>query len=334
MVFFNTLKKLGIDGFLTGIIAMIALAYFFPQAGLMKEPFSLGELANYGVAVIFLFYGMRLGPEKLKAGLTNWKMHALIQLTTFVVFPLIGLAIRPLFANNPETWLGIFYLCALPSTVSSSVVMVSIAQGNIPAAIFNASFSSLAGVFITPLWMGFFVGADTGMDETGSIITKLILQILLPVSIGMLLNKKMGEFAETHKQRLRYFDQSIILLIIYTSFCHSFADNFLADTQTIGLIMLGMTALFFAVFLFMKMMSRLFRFSTEDTITVQFCGSKKSLVHGTVMANVLFPNAANLGLLLLPLMIYHALQLVYAGILARRFADREQTAQEPETNTP
>jgi sodium/bile acid cotransporter 7 len=320
----STLKRFGLDGFLLGIIAMVVLAYFFPSIGMTEEPISLGELANYGISVIFLFYGMRLGPEKLKAGLVNWRMHALVQSVTFIFFPLLAIAIKPLFGGNQELWFGIFYLAALPSTVSSSVVMVSIAKGNMPAAIFNASISSLAGVFITPLWMGLFLTADKGFSNTGDIIMKLMLQILLPVIIGILLNKRFGAFAEKHKARLRYFDQSIILVIIYTSFCHSFAEHVFDQYSplNIALLALGMVGLFFFVFLVIWGISKLLHFSVEDRITVLFCGSKKSLVHGTVMVKVLFPNAANTGIILLPLMMYHALQLVFASIIARSMANR------------
>lgn len=303
---------------------MIVLAYFFPQIGLMEKPISLGEVANYGISIIFLFYGMRLSPEKLKVGLTNWKMHALIQCTTFLIFPLLAIAIKPLFTNT-ELWLGIFYLAALPSTVSSSVVMVSIAKGNIPAAIFNASISSLAGVFITPFWMSLFVSSDQGLAGTGDIILKLIIQILIPVAIGILLNKKFGNFAENNKQRLKYFDQSIILIIIYTSFCHSFAEHIFEQYTPLNILFLalGMVALFFSVFFLMMGVSKLLKFSVEDRITVIFCGSKKSLVHGTVMVKVLFPMSADTGILLLPIMMYHALQLVFASIISRSMAHRK-----------
>lgn len=302
---------------------MIFLAYFFPSAGLWQEPISLEELTGYGVSVIFLFYGMRLSPEKLKAGLSNWKMHALIQGTTFAFFPLLAILAKPLF-HDDTLWLGIFYLCALPSTVSSSVVMVSIAKGNLPAAIFNASISSLAGIFITPLWMSLFLDADQGMASTQHIVIKLILQILLPVILGILLHKKWGNFAETNKKRLRYFDQAIILLIIYTSFCHSFAEHIFDQYASwrILALALGMMGLFLFVFLLVRVITGWLKFPVEDRITVLFCGSKKSLVHGTVMVKVLLPHASNTGIILLPIMMYHALQLIFASIIARAMSER------------
>jgi sodium/bile acid cotransporter 7 len=320
--------KAGFDGFLIMIGTMILLAYFLPQPGMVKEPFSLEQIAGAGVSLIFLFYGLRLSMEKLKAGLVNWKMHIIVQLTTFLFFPLIVLASRPLFVGTDfeVLWLGIFFLAALPSTVSSSVVMVSIAKGNIPAAIFNASISSLIGVVVTPLWVGLFIASATGNFDVTDIVLKLVLQVLLPVVIGISLNARFGAIAEKYKKQLKYFDQAIILTIIYTSFCKSFSENLFADFTALELAGLaaGMIGLFFAVFFSVGLLSRLFGFSDEDRITVLFCGSKKSLVHGTVMSKVLFQHSTITGIILLPLMLYHALQLIAASIIAQGMARRNE----------
>lgn len=307
---------------------MILLSYFLPQPGMVKEPVSLEEIANAGVSFIFLFYGSRLSIEKLKAGLVNWRMHIVVQLTTFLFFPLIVLAFRPLFINNgfELLWLGIFFLAALPSTVSSSVVMVSIAKGNIPAAIFNASISSLIGVVVTPLWVGLFIASAAGDFDVTDIFIKLILQVLLPVIIGISFNSRFGAIAEKYKKQLKYFDQGVILTIIYISFCKSFSEHLFEDFTALELagLALGMMVLFFVVFVCIGMLSRFFGFSDEDRITVLFCGSKKSLVHGTVMSKVLFPHSTITGIILLPLMLYHAFQLIAASIIAQRMARRKE----------
>ncbi|TDW48125.1 sodium/bile acid cotransporter 7 [Flavobacterium sp. 270] len=307
---------------------MILLSYFLPQPGMVKKPVSLEEIANVGVSFIFLFYGLRLSIEKLKAGLANWKMHIVVQLTTFLFFPLIVLAFRPLFINNglELLWLGIFFLAALPSTVSSSVVMVSIARGNIPAAIFNASISSLIGVVVTPIWVGLFIASATGDFDATEIFIKLILQVLLPVIIGISLNSRFGAIAEKYKKQLKYFDQGVILTIIYTSFCKSFSQHLFEGFTALELagLAVGMIGLFFAVFLCVGLLSHLFGFSVEDRITVLFCGSKKSLVHGTVMSKVLFQHSTITGIILLPLMLYHAFQLIAASIIAQRMAQRKE----------
>ncbi|GAB3011525.1 bile acid:sodium symporter family protein [Spirosoma pulveris] len=323
----SLLARVGLDWFILALLAMIGLAKFWPEPGIQDGPFSLSALANYGVTLIFFFYGLRLNFNQLRAGLRNYRLHLLIHLTTFVVFPAVVLAARSVLktADTELLWLGIFYVAALPSTVSSSIVMVSIAGGNIPAAIFNASISSLLGVFITPLWMSYLLSSTSGQYDLNSVIGKLTIQVIVPVVLGLLLNRRLGWFAERHKSYLRYFDQLTILLIVYTAFCESFSLNLFASYSAGDLAELAgmMLGLFFLIFGFVHLISRLFDFNREDRITALFCGSKKSLVQGSVMAKVLFPGSIA-GVVLLPIMIYHALQLIVASIIAQGMAHRQQ----------
>ena len=273
---------------------------------------------------------MRLNPEKLKAGLINVRLHILVHVSTFIIFPLIMLVAMYLCGalnttgNTYYLWIGTFFLAALPSTVSSSVVMVSIARGNLPAAIFNASISSLMGVFLTPLWMSIFLDGIDGAHGLTDVIFKLIIQVLIPVVAGGLLNSRFGQFAERHKKTLRLFDQTIILLIVYTSFCDSFAKKMFSSFGFIEILILSvaMIALFFVAYFIVYVLCVVMKFNTEDTITALFCGSKKSLVHGSVMSKVLFSNPAIIGVVLLPTMLYHAYQLVIVSIIAKRFGKR------------
>lgn len=313
------------------LLSMILLAWLWPAPGMQDSPLHLSTVSTYAVSVIFFFYGLRLSPEKLKAGLVNWRLHVMVHLSTFVLFPVLALAFRPFFhgEESEKLWIAIFFLTSLPSTVSSSVVMVSIARGNIPAAIFNASISSLIGVFITPLWMGVVLDAGPGGPGPSglghfdllSVVGKLAMQVLLPVFAGIVLNRRWGHFAERHKKYIRYFDQSSILLIVYTSFCESFGEH-LFDSLGIKEIVflgIGMLALFFSIYFLLTFIGRLLHFNREDHVTAVFCGSKKSLVQGAVMSKVLF-SGAEAGLMLLPIMIYHALQLIAASIIAQRLA--------------
>jgi len=339
--FIDTAKKAGLDGFMLALLSMILLAWLWPAPGMQDSPLHLSTVSTYAVSVIFFFYGLRLSPEKLKAGLVNWRLHVMVHLSTFVLFPVLALAFRPLFQSEEGQvmWLAIFFLTVLPSTVSSSVVMVSIARGNIPAAIFNASISSLIGVFITPLWMGLVLESGPGVDGPGpstpghfdllSVVGKLSMQVLLPVFAGIALNSRWGHFAERHKKYIRYFDQSSILLIVYTSFCESFGEH-LFDSLGIKEIVflgIGMLTLFFGIYFLLTFISGLLHFNREDKVTAVFCGSKKSLVQGAVMSKVLFagPEA---GLMLLPIMLYHALQLIAASIIAQRMARELEIAED------
>ncbi|GAB2536110.1 bile acid:sodium symporter family protein [Spirosoma aerophilum] len=322
----SLLARVGLDWFILALLAMIGLAKLWPDPGVQEGPFSLSAFAGYGVSLIFFFYGLRLNVSQLKEGLRNYRLHLVIHLTTFVIFPAVVLGARTLLMT-PDTellWLGIFYVAALPSTVSSSVVMVSIAEGNIPAAIFNASISSLIGVFITPLWMSYLLTSTDGQYDLNNVIGKLTIQVIVPVVLGLILNRKLGWFADRYKGYLRYFDQLTILLIVYTAFCESFSLNLFASYSVADLLELAgmMLGLFFLIFGFVHLVSRLLNFNREDRITALFCGSKKSLVQGSVMANVLFPgNIA--GVVLLPIMMYHALQLIVASIIAQAMAHRQ-----------
>ncbi len=319
-----------LDWFVFGLVGVVGLAYLAPGFGSKAGPLPLDAVARYGVSAIFFFYGLRLSLEKLRAGLRNGWLHVVVQVTTFGLFPLLALAVRGGFSGTTQAplWTGIFFLAALPSTVSSSVVMVSLARGNLPAAIFNASISSLVGIVITPLWVSAILGTlgsgASGGSPLWGMMGDLALRVALPVALGMALNPRLGAWAGRHSAALRSFDQGIILLTIYTSFCESFAGGqFRAfGLGTILALGAGMLVLFWAVYGLVSLACRLLHFSAEDRITALFCGSKKSLVHGTVFSQVLFGGSASLGVLLLPLMLYHALQILVGSVLAKRWGRR------------
>ena len=316
-----------LDKFVLAILVAIVVAYFFPQWGIATSPIPLDTISAVGIALIFFLYGLKLSPQKLKAGLGNYKLHLLVQACTFLVFPLVVLMFRPLIQNAEHEllWLSFFFLAALPSTVSSSVVMVSIAKGNIPAAIFNASISGIIGIVITPLWMGLFIDdMQTDFDFT-EIYMKLVLQILAPVILGLLLQRFWGGFIQKHTKKLTLFDKSIILLIIYKSFATSFTDGVFSGVSLfdLAILVVGVLFLFVLVYMLTGRIATALGFSIEDRITAQFCGTKKSLVHGTVFSKIIFGGMPGLGLVLLPLMLFHASQIMIISAIASRFANRE-----------
>ena len=316
-----------IDKFVLFIIAVITVAYFFPQWGAKDSLIPINTISSVGISLIFFFYGLKLSPSKLKAGLKNWKLHILIQASTFILFPLLVLLVRPLLqSQEKETiWLAFFFLAALPSTVSSSVVMVSIAKGNIPAAIFNASISGIIGILVTPLWMGLFVTSDQVGFSFVDIYTKLIVQIILPVVVGVLLQRYLGDFAQKHSSKITLFDKSIILLIIYKSFASSFNDKIFSTVSMLDLvlILLGVLILFTIAYFSTGFIASKLNFNKEDLITAQFCGTKKSLVHGTVFSKIIFGNMAVIGIVLLPIMLFHAIQILIISVVATKLAKRE-----------
>lgn len=322
---FILLSRAGLNGFFFLILVMVGLAWLFPEAGGTESLLPLKEIGNIGVAIIFFFYGIKLNPSKLLSDLGHWKMHLVIQGTTFLLFPLVILLARQFFYTQDADllWLGTFYLAVLPSTVSSSVVMVSIAGGNVSSAIFNASISSLLGIFITPVWMNLFLKSNAvSASDLSDVILNLCLQVLLPVLAGLALHNRLNFIAERFKNQLRYFDQAIILLIVFRAFSDSFLNNMFDGYPVTELVILGtlMLLLFFIMVFIMHLVALRMRFSREDRITIIFCGSKKSLVQGAVMGQVLFNDAVALGIILLPLMLYHSLQLIAGSILAQQFS--------------
>jgi len=323
---FKPLRSIGFDWFVVALILMIVLAWLLPGPGVVDGLFSLKALAGYGISVIFFLYGLRLSIRQLLTCLTNWKLHAIIQSVTFVVFPLIALAFQRFFPEGRFylLWLGVFFLTALPSTVSSAVVMVSIGRGNVPAAVFNASFSSIAGIFITPLWMGLVVTSGAAAFDLSPVLLKLSYQVLLPLTIGVLLNRWLGEWAVNTRKYTTYFDQVVVLAIIYTSFSNSFLSGLFSGfgAEIIVSLFFILLLLFIVINLFLYFLVKKAGLPQADMVTALFCGSTKSLMHGSVMAKVMFGSAGPGGIVLLPVLIYHALQLTATGIMARRFSSK------------
>lgn len=310
------------DPFILFLLLMVGMAYFFPEPAHLLP---LDTLASAGISLVFFFYGLKLSPAGIRSGLSNGKLHLVIQMFTFVIFPLLALAVKPFFSSG-EMWLGLFFLAALPSTVSSSVVMVSLAGGNIPAAIFNATISGLIGIFITPLWMSLFIRASGG--DISAIYVKLLYEIVLPIMAGLMLQKWLGPSVRKYSSLFTRFDKSVILLVIYKSFVHSFESNVFAGIRLPDLLILCLwvVVLFAVVYGLIGFTSRKLGFNREDRITALFCGTKKSLMHGTVFSKVLWGNSMTIGVILLPLMLFHAFQILVIGLIAGRSSDRRRNS--------
>ncbi|WP_425639556.1 bile acid:sodium symporter family protein [Algoriphagus yeomjeoni] len=323
----NILSKVGINGFLFGLLAAIFFAWLFPFAGSNQSPVPWKPIINVGIGLVFFFYGVKLNPSELKSGLSNWKLHVLIQVATFLLFPLLVLLL-----SSSMTWIdkdfkiGITYLSVLPSTVSASVVMVSIAGGNIPGAIFNASISSLLGIIITPAWMGVLAGsADIQMEYLPTLL-ELSVKVLLPVVLGVVSHSWLYPKISKHIRHLKYVDQTVIMIIVFTTFAQSFSQQVFSPYKISLLLEVGATmlALFFLVWFLIYLLCRILGFSWQDKVTALFCGSKKSLVQGVVIGKVIFPDPALFGIVLLPVMLYHIQQLIAGSIIASRMAKKRE----------
>lgn len=314
--------KIKLNGFVMALFAAIFVAYIFPDGAKL---FRISSITDVGIGLIFFFYGLKLSVSNFTSGISNYKLHLLVQISTFLLFPLLVLPFKFLAVSETAhlLWVGVFFLAVLPSTVSSSVVMVSIAKGNVPAAIFNASVSGLIGVVLTPFWLGVVVEDVQGISFL-SVFTKLMLQIILPLSLGFLLHSRFGNTAKKYSKAIGTFDKSVIVLIVYSSFCSSFIAKLFSGLKVEHFLLLyaSVLVMFFGVMLFLDQVSKRLLFSVENRITAMFCGSKKSLVHGSVMAKIMFGNNPNGSIFIFPIMLYHISQLMIVAVIAEKFSQR------------
>ncbi len=320
--------KVKFDWFPVGMIVAAALAWTFPHAG-ARGGWMHPELLNKsGVALIFFLNGMALSFAALKAGTLRWPLHLVVQASTFLLFPLIGLGLLRIAGASisPELHLGFFYLCALPSTVSSSVAMTAAARGNVPAAVFNATLSSLLGVFLTPLWISWILRIGGHETQLGKVIIDLMTWLILPLILGQISRPWLAEWATRNKKFIHVVDRGTILLIIYTSFCDSIVRGVWSGkgASTVITAVIGSIVLFWLVFIIVETVIKFLEFNTEDRIAAVFCGSKKTIASGVPMAQLIFGTDPRIGLILLPLMIYHPMQLLICGVLAGRWAKRSR----------
>lgn len=311
------------DWFLLGMVLATALAWVFPEPGASGGWMQPELLTKGGVALIFFLHGLTLSFAALRAGALNWRLHALIQACTFLLFPLIGLVLMAALRGRvaPDLILGLFYLCALPSTVSSSVAMTAVAGGNVAGAVFNATLSSLIGIVVTPLWMTWVMQTTGEAPPLGPVIVDLLRWLVLPLVIGQSLRPWLGAWAQRHKPKISVVDRLTILLLVYTSFCDSVQQGVWSGRGAgqIVLITVVCGALFALVMGITALAARACGFSREDRIATIFCGSKKTLASGVPMAKLIFGAHPGVGLILLPIMIYHPLQLIVCGVLAQRW---------------
>lgn len=312
--------------FLRGMVLAVVLAFIWPEPG-AKGGFLYPELLNkLGVALVFFLNGLGLPLAALHDGARRWKVHLLIQLATFLVFPLLGLSVFWLTGGllSPDLKTGIFYLCALPSTVSSSVALTVAARGNVPVAVFNATLSSLIGVVLTPLWMAWLLGRSGTPFDAGPVILDLVLWVVLPLAAGQMARPLLAVWAKRNASRIALVDRLTILLLVYTSFADTVKQGIWAKSGVLVVMeaLVASLVLFAIVLGLTQAAAKALDLPIKDRIAAVFCGSKKTLASGVPMAQLIFGTSPALGLILLPIMIYHPLQLAIGGMLADHWAAR------------
>ncbi|WP_075181396.1 bile acid:sodium symporter family protein [Pantoea sp. 1.19] len=322
---------LRLDPMMVKLIITVMLASFLPARGAFV-PFFDG-LTTAAIALLFFMHGAKLSREKIIAGSSHWRLHLWIMFSTFVLFPLLGLALvwwHPVNVGE-EIYTGFLYLCILPATVQSAIAFTSMAGGNVAAAVCAASASSLLGVFISPLLVNLVMnvhsdGPSNGLEQIG----KILLQLLVPFILGHLSRRWIGGWIERHRGLIGKTDQTSILLVVYTAFSEAVVNGIWQQVgvDTLLWILAGSLLLLTVVLLINLLAARGFGFSRADEITMLFCGSKKSLANGVPMANILFP-AASVGIIVLPLMIFHQVQLMVCSFIAQRYKKKgDQAAAE------
>ncbi|MEU3777651.1 bile acid:sodium symporter family protein [Streptomyces sp. NPDC032472] len=311
---------------LLGTVGLAALLPARGQAGDVAE-----GLATAAVALLFFLYGARLSTREALDGLRHWRLHLTVLACTFVLFPVLGIAARVLVPAvlTPALYGGLLFLCLVPSTIQSSIAFTSIARGNVPAAICAGSFSSLAGILLTPLLAAALLGGSAGGFSADSLV-KIMVQLLLPFLLGQALRPRVGGFLVRHKPALGYVDRGSILLVVYAAFSAGMAAGIWHRVSAARLAaLLAVEAVLLAVMLLVTWYgAKRLGFGRADRIAIQFAGSKKSLAAGLPMASVLFGAQASLAVL--PLMLFHQMQLMVCAVLARRRAQDPEGAGEGE----
>lgn len=324
----KVLEKLKKEWFILGMMVAIALAIVTPNVGKTDGWLRLDIVTSLGIALVFFLHGLGLSPQAIKAGLSNWKLHIYVQLATFVVYPLLWVIFGDQFLAFMPAPLafGFCYLFSLPSTVSSSVTMTSVGKGNVPGAIFNASLSSIIGVFITPALIEAFMGLQGANMNFWEAVLDIGKLLLVPMALGQLLRPYLVAWTTRHKAIVGKLDKYVIILIVYNAFCDSVINGIWTQFST-RLLLLSI-AICIVVLLIMvhgiQWGARCCGFQLSDEVAAVFCGTKKTLAAGIPMAKVIFGSDPNLGMLLLPIMLYHPLQIFYCAMIANRYAAKAE----------
>ncbi len=310
------------EPFILLLLATVLLASLLPPRGAMAAV--VASAADVGIVLLFFLHGAKLSREAIWQGARNWRLHLAVFLTTFAVFPVLGLVLRHAPGITPLVGTGLLFLTLLPSTVQSSIAFTAIARGNVAAAVCSASFSNLIGILVTPalvaLLIGGIGGAGGGVSTSG--VEAIVFQLLVPFVAGHMLRPWIGGMVARWKGVVGIVDRGSILLVVYSAFGAAVVEGLWHKVSPRDLALIGgLCLLLLAVVLaFTWAAGRALRFSREDAIVLLFCGSKKSLASGVPMAGVLFA-PAEVGVVLLPVMLFHQIQLIACAVIARRYAD-------------
>lgn len=324
------LKLLALDRFTILLFIMVILASFVPVSGQAAEVFS--SITTIAIAILFFLHGAKLSREAVVEGLMHWKLHTLVFAFTFALFPIIGLLAKPVLVPllGQELYWGFLFMCFLPSTVQSSIAFTSVAQGNVAGAVCSASFSNIVGMFITPILVAFFILGQSqhGFDPTSSIM-QITLLLLVPFILGQILRPWVFPQMKKMPEIVKFFDQGSILMVVYGAFSSAVVAGLWHQVSltTLLLLIIACSVLLTLVMLLALFVPRWIGFDKADQKTIFFCGSKKTLASGVPMAQILFIGQP-IGMIVLPIMIFHQIQLMVCGIVANMWSKQVEVKTE------
>jgi len=315
-VFSAVLKR---HWFIISIVLAIVVALLVPRVGVFLNPD--GTTTTVAVLLAFLAIGFTLPSEKIAAGISNVKFHLYVELFIFAVVPAYVLLTVPLFGDlfRPEVRVGLYALAVLPTTVTSCVIFTGAACGNSVSAIFNAAFSNVTGVLLSPLLLSLILsGAGAGMSpaEAGHIIAGLGLQMLLPLLVGQVLRRALSGFAAKHGKKVSSASSVFIVVIVFFTFSRAasgaaFATNIARMPLPFAYLAVSHIILQIGA----RLGARLFGFPLEDRVAAMYVAPQKTLALGAPLLTIYFASQPELlAIAILPLAFYHPFQLLVASV--------------------
>ncbi len=314
--------KLIPDRFVLLLLGAVLLGWLLPVSG-SGLPIAQ-NISFVGIFALFFLHGLKLPREEVRQAAKGWRLQAAMLGFTFIAMPLAGWAL----ANALEEWwlsptlaAGLIYCAILPSTVQSAISYSSLGRGNVAASVVGAAISNLVGILATPALFALLLGVASDGGLSRDVILKIATMLLLPFLLGQFAQRWLGTWAAREKKLLSLFDRSVILLAVYVAFSSAVSSGALARVDGIDLLKLTATVAVLLAFAFLGAwtLGDTLRLHRTDRISLLFAGGHKSLATGAPMAALLFPPEI-VGVMILPAIFYHQLQLIASAPLSNRLA--------------
>ena len=324
-------RRIKSQWFSLALVGLFALAWVAPA---VPRLVNVDDVAKYAcVVLIFFLTGLVLKTEEALRGLASWRVHIFVQGFSFGLVPLVcWLALRPWVESLPEGLvIGFYLLAAVPTTITSCVVLTQLAGGNFAAALFNAVLGNILGVVVSPALLLVMIGTSELSVELDArrILTKLALVVLLPLACGQLAHRLRVARGDGLRRVASYTNRICILLIVYFAFGNLFSEPPASTSfRDVFLPLLALVPAHLVLLVLSYTGARVLGLRREDRVAVVFCAPQKTLGMGLpLLATALASRPDLVGMASLPLVLYHALQLLVAGLLVDRLRHLETPAR-------